>query len=110
MQPCYGRHDRRGRHRYRFLPILISMGVMIAFMLAAFVFGGSSVGCASAAANSAEKSNLPGSRGALAPPHLAPYSHARSTMSKTPTTRGSWARRLEVPRRRISEPKVASDI
>jgi hypothetical protein len=37
-------------------------------------------------------------------------SHAKSTTPKTPTTRGSLPRRLEGPRRRTSESKVASDI
>ena len=46
--------------------VLVSMGVIIAFLLAAFVIGWLLVGCASAAANRAEKSNLQGSRGALA--------------------------------------------
>ena len=39
-----------------------------------------------------------------------PKSHARSATPKTRTMRGSRPRRLEGPRRRISEPKVASDI
>ena len=37
--------------------VLVSMGVIIAFWLAALVIDGSSVGRASVAANSAEKSN-----------------------------------------------------
>src|SRR5260370_499343 len=41
---------------------------------------------------------------------LSPKSHARLATPKTPTTRGSRPRRLEGPRGRISEPKVASDI
>jgi len=36
--------------------VLVSMGVIIAFLLAAFVIGWLLVGCASAAANRAEKS------------------------------------------------------
>src|SRR5262245_43425198 len=47
---------------------------------------------------------------ALSPLATVPKSHARSTTPKTPTTRGSRPRRIEGPRRRISEPKVASDI
>jgi hypothetical protein len=39
--------------------VLVSIGLIIAFLLAAFVMDGSSIGCASAAAESAEKSNLP---------------------------------------------------
>ena len=35
---------------------------------------------------------------------LSPKSHARLARPKTPTTRGSQPRRLEGPRRRISEP------
>jgi|GraSoi_2013_60cm_1033757.scaffolds.fasta_scaffold145682_1 hypothetical protein len=44
--------------------VLVSVCVIIAFLLATFVIGWL-VGCASAAANRAEKSNLTGSRGAL---------------------------------------------
>src|SRR5262245_34288914 len=39
-----------------------------------------------------------------------PKSHAKSATPKLPTTRGSRPRRLEGPRRRISDSKVASDI
>jgi hypothetical protein len=47
--------------------VLVSMGVIIAFLLAVFVIDGWSDGGASAAADGApEKSELPSSRGALA--------------------------------------------
>ena len=54
--------------------VLVSMGVIIAFLLAVFVIGWFIGGCTSTAANCAEKSNLPGGGRALASgaDHAAP--------------------------------------
>ena len=40
MLTSYVRHDHRERHRYRCRLWLVSMGVIIAFLLAALVIGG----------------------------------------------------------------------
>ena len=39
MQTSCVRHDHRERHRYRSRHVLVSMGVIIAFLLAAFAIG-----------------------------------------------------------------------
>jgi len=54
--------------------LLVSIGVIVAFVGAVFTVGGSSVGSASAAADGAQKSELPRSR---APASGAHYGCAR---------------------------------
>ena len=57
--------------------VLVSMGVIIAFLLAVFVIGWLSVGRASAAANSAENSNLRGKLSCAGQGRASPYGRAR---------------------------------
>jgi len=73
MQASYGRHDHRGRHRHRSCLCARQHGRDHRVLVGrARESDGSSVGRASTAANSAEKSELPGSLLSCAAPEMGP--------------------------------------